>query len=752
LSSPASIPDAEEIGREQEYVSMLYGRLDDLREQTSRRLARVLLESGGTPQARSERDTATAMHSSDLAQYSAVENGLCFGRLDFEDGEHQHIGRIGIFRTEGDYEPLLMDWRAPAARPFYLATAASPDGVTRRRHIRTRRRNVVSLDDEVLDLAQAVPGRNEGLVGEATLLAAVGASRTGRMSDIVATIQAEQDRIIRSELNGVLVVQGGPGTGKTAVALHRAAYLLYTHRRQLEKRGVLVVGPNATFLNYISQVLPSLGETGVLLNTVGELYPGLKAVGAEPVEVSAVKGRLVMAEVLSAAVRDRQWVPRDGIEIPHERDTLVLDRKTVADARGRARRSRRPHNAARPVFEREIIGALARLVANRLGSQFLDSDDVADIRAELREDERVMGAIDKLWPILTPEQLLTDLYASEKRLNTAGRGLSPAERQLLRRDPGAEWTPADAPLLDEAAELLGEDDRALKAAAAAKRRQDLAYAQGVLDILDLQDESDPDVLMAVDMLNADALVARVAQSDYLTAAERAADDRTWTFGHVIVDEAQELSEMAWRVLMRRCPSRSMTVVGDIAQTGDLAGTTSWGQVLSPYVAERWRLAELTVNYRTPAEIMAVATDVLASLDPDAVPPSSVRDSGLPPWHEQVAPDALVEAVARAVEREEKRLDDGRLAVLVPRSLAGAFPVGGDDLESPVVVLTVGQAKGLEFDSVLLVEPELMLTESPRGANDLYVAMTRATKRLGVLHTGQLPSVLAKLTPFSLDSE
>jgi DNA helicase IV len=752
LSSPASIPDTEEIDREQEYVSMLYGRLDDLREQTSRRLARVLLESGGTPQARSERDTATAMHSSDLAQYSAVENGLCFGRLDFEDGEHQHIGRIGIFRTEGDYEPLLMDWRAPAARPFYLATAASPDGVTRRRHIRTRRRNVVGLDDEVLDLAQAVPGRNEGLVGEATLLAAVGASRTGRMSDIVATIQAEQDRIIRSELNGVLVVQGGPGTGKTAVALHRAAYLLYTHRRQLEKRGVLVVGPNSTFLNYISQVLPSLGETGVLLNTVGELYPGLKAVGGEPVEVGAVKGRLVMAEVLAAAVRDRQWVPRDGIEIPHERETLVLDRKTLADARGRARRSRRPHNAARPVFEREIIGALARLIAHRLGAQFLDSDDVADIRSELREDERVMAAIDRLWPILTPEQLLTDLYASEKRLNAAGRALSPRERQLLRRDPGAEWTPADAPLLDEAAELLGEDDRALKAAAAAKRRQDLAYAQGVLDILDLQDESDPDVLMAVDMLDADALVARVAQGDYLTAAERAADDRTWTFGHVIVDEAQELSEMAWRVLMRRCPSRSMTVVGDIAQTGDLAGTSSWGQVLSPYVANRWRLAELTVNYRTPAEIMAVATDVLASLDPDAVPPSSVRDSGLPPWHEKVAADGLKEAVAKAVDREVARLEDGRLAVLVPRSLAGAFEVGGDDLESPVVVLTVGQAKGLEFDSVLLVEPESMLTESPRGGNDLYVAMTRATKRLGVLHTGELPSILSKLTPFSLDSE
>src|SRR4051794_1195725 len=242
---------------------MLYGRLDDLREQTSRRLARVLLESGGTPQARSERDTATAMHSSDLAQYSAVENGLCFGRLDFENGELQHIGRIGIFRTEGDYEPLLMDWRAPAARPFYLATAASPDGVTRRRHLRTRRRTVVGLDDEVLDLTVARAGAHEEVTGEAALLAALDARRTGRMSDIVETIQAEQDRVIRSEPGGVLVVQGGPGTGKTAVALHRVAYLLYTYRQQLSTRVVLVVGPNETFLRYISQVLPSLAETGV---------------------------------------------------------------------------------------------------------------------------------------------------------------------------------------------------------------------------------------------------------------------------------------------------------------------------------------------------------------------------------------------------------------------------------------------------------------------------------------------------------
>jgi DNA helicase IV len=747
---------ADELSEEQDYVSALYAKVDRLRKDAKTRLAEVLRNTGGTHQARVERDVSTAMHTEQLASLSAAESGLCFGRLDFENGERSYIGRIGLFDEDNEYEPLLMDWRAPAARPFYLATAASPDGVHRRRHIRTKLRRVVGVDDEVLDITAAQHGGHSDLTGEATLLAALSASRTGQMSDIVATIQAEQDHVIRAKLGGVLVVQGGPGTGKTAVALHRAAYLLYTHRRQLSRSGVLVVGPNATFLRYIGQVLPSLGETSVVLATVGDLYPGLSATGREPVETAEVKGRLVMADVVAAAVKDRQQVPRakQPIEIPYERDTLLLDRRTCTQARGRARRSRQPHNLARRVFAREIVAALAEQVAERLGRDLLSGEDLADIRAELRTDDAVLAAVDRLWPALTPEQLLADLFASDERLAVAAKALDPEDRALLRREPGAAWTPADVPLLDEAAELLGEDDTEERAREERQRRQALDYAQGVLDILEVDDNTDPDVLLATDVVGAHQLAERQSERGYETAAERASADRTWTYGHVIVDEAQELSAMAWRALMRRCPSRSMTVVGDIAQTGDRGGASSWSEVLGRYVADRWRLAQLTVNYRTPAEIAEIASDVLAAIDPDLESPRSVRETGVLPWCRRVAETELAAGLHELVAAEVAAVDDGKVAVLVPGArvdaLSGVVAPGTPDGEGPVdleqqvVLLTVDQAKGLEFDAVVVVDPQGILDESPRGANDLYVALTRATRRLGVVHTGTLPDVLARL--------
>ncbi|WP_394621922.1 HelD family protein [Lentzea sp. JNUCC 0626] len=755
MSSPSDDLRLAEMEPEQEYVAMLYGRLDDLREQTSKRLAQSLRQTGGTHQMRSERDTSVAMYTDQLAQYSAVENGLAFGRLDFHNEDRFYIGRIGLFDEDKEYEPLLMDWRAPAARPFYLATAASPDGVRRRRHLRTRSRKVIGLDDEVLDINSVDTTHSASLTGEATLLAALNESRTGQMSDIVATIQAEQDKIIRSELNGVVVVQGGPGTGKTAVALHRAAYLLYTHRRQLAKRGVLVVGPNTTFLRYISQVLPSLGETGVLLSTVGELYPNLTATGRESAAAAAVKGRLQMADVIAAAVRDRQEAP-PFVEIRFDNDVLRLDRRAIAEARGRARRTRRAHNEARRTFAREIIAMLSNQVVGRLGGHLLDKADVDDIRRELRESDEVQAAISSLWPVLTPFSLLSELYRNPKRRNRAMAKFTREERDLLQRSSD-DWTPADVPLLDEAAELLGEDDTEAKARAERQRRQAVEYAQGVLDILDLDDDADPDLLMASDLMDAYSLAQRHGVDRYETAAERAAADRTWTFGHIIVDEAQELSAMAWRTLMRRCPSKSMTVVGDIAQTGDIGGATSWGAVLSPYVQNRWRLTELTVNYRTPAEIMEVAADVLGSVDASLVPPTSVRETGVPPWVSAVA--SYEAEVPALISREVAAVGDGKIAVIVPgallpsvgSSISSGVPgssVGNELEEAQVVVLGVTDAKGLEFDSVVVVDPEGILAESPRGASDLYVALTRATQRLGVVHTGTLPDVLSRLKDVS----
>jgi DNA helicase IV len=580
----------------------------------------------------------------------------------------------------------------------------------------------------------------------------------------VETIQAEQDWIIRSDLAGVLVVQGGPGTGKTAVALHRAAFLLYTHRRQLLKRGVLVVGPNATFLRYIGQVLPSLGETSVLLSTIADLYPGLSAVGREPPEVAEIKGRLAMADVVAAAVRDRQRVPDKPVEVEVDGQTLRLTPAVCAKARERARRSRRPHNQARQVFAREMIEAFAQQIAARIGANVLDEEnlltpgDVDELRKELRGDPGVRQLINRLWPILTPQQLLDELFCSADRLAVAAPRLTRAERAALRRDAGSDWTPADVPLLDEAAEVLGEDDRAARAAAERRRRAEVAYAHGVLDMLSRDLDDDPEILMGADLVDARRLATRQEEEESLTAAERAAGDRTWAFGHVIVDEAQELSEMDWRMLMRRCPGRSMTIVGDIAQTSSLAGAASWTQVLDRYQGDRWRLSGLTINYRTPAEIMSVAADVLAAIDPALELPRSVRDSGTRPWRLAVAPEALADGLADATGRTAARHGDGQLAVIVPagrldefgKAITAAVPgaaVGEhSELERPVVVLTVGQAKGLEFDTVLIGDPAGILAESPRGLNDLYVALTRTTQRLGVVHSGELPKVLAGLHP------
>jgi DNA helicase IV len=749
----------DELDAERAYVERLYARLDEVRGKLGAELGRVRSSPGGTHQWRQERDALATNLENRLASLDIGDLPLCFGRLDMGDGARYHVGRLGL--AEADYEPLLVDWRAPAAQPFYRATAADPQGVVRRRHLLTHGREVVGLDDEVFDLDALSETEQAGLQGDAALLAALRKGRTGRMGDIVATIQAEQDRVIRSDLAGVLVVEGGPGTGKTAVALHRAAYLLYTHRARLAGHGVLVVGPNAVFLRYIEQVLPSLGETGVLLSTPGELYPGVTARRHDPPATARVKSDLRMVKVLRRAVADRQRVPREDLRLPYDKLDLVLDRATCQRARDAGRRSNRPHNPARENVERVLLMSLldqVRAGLTALRGAEPEPDELDEAWDELYRSRDFRFAMERIWPLLSAAELINDLFGTPALINSAGGAvLKPDEREALFRErsrdlAAVEWSVEDVPLLDEAAELLGvPPGRGRRAARrkAGRRRRGVRFARAVLEGLRLDMPIDPELLAE----------RYAGEEAVLSVAERARLDRTWEFGHVIVDEAQELSPMAWRVLFRRCPSRSMTVVGDLAQTGASWGPDTWADLFDRHAPNRWRKAELTVNYRTPAEIMEIATAVLAAAAPGVVPPRSMREEGVPPWAVQTSPPELVGVVAEACRRELEAIGDGRLAVIVPaaaaehlaKELAAALPEAsvGDrtaPLDALVAVLDVAETKGLEFDGVIVVEPAAIVAESERGMSDLYVALTRATRRLAVVHAEPLPKELAGLRP------
>ncbi|WP_239377131.1 ATP-binding domain-containing protein [Frankia sp. Cj5] len=796
----------QKLACEQKYVDTLYSRLDDLRDRTREQLRAVLLEPGtGTPQSRVERDAFATAYSDRIGQLDAAEGRLCFGAMDFgaidddaidaidddatgggamelgapnsgaldhsplgrADHQRVYIGRIGL--SDDEHEPMLVDWRAPVATTFYQATLANPHGLRRRRHLRAKGREISGFTDDVLDIAGArngFAGGSNGSSSDGPLLEALSAPRSGRMHDIVATLQAEQDAVIRADSSCVLIVDGGPGTGKTAVALHRAAYLLYTERERLARSGLLVVGPSPIFLRYIEQVLPSLGETGVVFATPSRLFPGVDAVGDEDGRVVALKGDLRMARLVAEAVKARQEVPAHDVDVPYDGAVLRLERRAVENARTRARRSRRPHNMARRVFVRETIAALTNQVVANLAGGLLDGDEREEIAAYLHADQGVRAAIDAMWPRLTPEALLADLFATPARLATAAAAakLTKHEQHLLHRPPdtAAAWTPADVPLLDEAAELLGDPDADVaeraEREADRERRAEQAYALDVLDGLGL-----------TGLVDAEAVATGMAERWSGSRARRSAvdharGDRSWTFGHLIVDEAQEVSPMLWRLLWRRCPMRSATLVGDLAQAATPGAARSWAEALAPHIGDRWRAEHLTVNYRTPLEIMDVAADVLAAQDPVARPPRSVRTTGRHPVALRVGTGtgtgtgtgALVSAVMDAAGHAAEDVGDGRVAVICPADLveavraafttvpAGGMPGDADMLAATVVILTVTEAKGLEFDAVILVEPAAIVAASQRGLADLYVAMTRATQTLTVLHTDELPAVLHRL--------
>ena len=538
-------------------------------------------------------------------------------------------------------------------------------------------------------------GAGADLVGKAALLASLEEARTGKLGDIVATIQAEQDAIIRSELPGALVVQGGPGTGKTVVALHRAAYLLYTHRFPLEGQGVLVVGPNRLFLGYIEHVLPSLGEVGVELAVTADLVSDVSIEGRDAPVVARIKGDARMGTVLSRAIDDRERPLRWDLVVPYGRSRLRMTREQSRGIVRSARRRFRGHNAGRRHVEQQVFAALADSTSREL--------DPGEVRAALRWAPEVREALEWMWPRLTPEHLLHDLFGSRALLRHAARDTfgEAAADSLYRPRAGhaseVVWTVDDVPLLDEAHAYLGP-------------------VRGRPEIR--------------------------------------------TFGHIVVDEAQDRSPMELRMLARRSLSGSMTIVGDIGQATGPWGADSWEGVLEHLPSRRDpRHIELTVGYRIPASLMGPAVAVLGASAPWLTPPVAVRPGEDPPEFVRVPETSgLGAAVAAAAVRVRDLVEPGNVAVIVPRSLveevaAGLETAGVDfgratrrGLDRRVTLVPVDLAKGLELDAAVVVEPAAIVAEESAGLRSLYVALTRATRRLSVVHARPLPDPMRETAP------
>jgi DNA helicase IV len=694
-----------DLAAEQAYIDRAYDSLERARQSATRLRSMVEVGRGGTEQARWEREMIEENIAARLDYLNLGDASLVFGRIDqarSEGGENFYIGRIAV--ADEAQEPLVVDWRAPVAEPFYRATGRAPMGLVRRRHFATRGRKLLGIEDELFGEGADLLGgelvvSDDGaqIRGQGTLIAALEEARTGRLTDIVATIQGEQDEVIRSPLPGVLVVQGGPGTGKTVVALHRAAYLLYTYRFPLEGQGVLVVGPNRLFLGYIERVLPSLGEAGVELAVLADLVDHVRVRGRDRPAAARIKGDARMAGVVAKAIRDRERALRKPLRVPYGVQTLIVPAERTAEIVADARRRFRLHNAGRRFVESQLYAALAEV--SRVPTTPEEVRERARLLPEVRE------ALERMWPVLTPAQLLHDLYGSAALIDLAGRRhLSDDERAALVRPRSGDvdavvWTHDDVPLLDEARALLGP---------ATRRRR--------------TNGTDPDEIR--------------------------------TYGHIVVDEAQDLSPMQLRMLDRRSLSGSMTVVGDIAQATGVWAHRDWDEILEHLPQRRpAERAELSIGYRIPGPTMDLAAKVLAVAAPDLRPPNSVRQTGDAPRLLPVDAAALADQVAAVAAEERDAVDPGTVAVIAPSTLvddvAAALERAGiefgraarNGLEQRVTLVPVSLVKGLELDAAVVVEPAAIVDEEAQGMRAMYVALTRATRRLAVVHARDLPEPL-----------
>jgi len=698
-----------ELELEQAYILHAYECLEASRVGALKIRDLTSAGPGGTFQARLERNVFDENLVHRLEQLELGNAALVFGRIDraADSGdavESFHIGRLAV--ADANREPVVVDWRAPVAEPFYRATGREQMGLLRRRHFVVEGSQLLALEDELFGEGHLGVGQDDGLGGDdprqglrgySTLLTALGRSRTGQLGDIVATIQAEQDEIIRSPQAGVLVVQGGPGTGKTVVALHRAAYLLYTHRFPLEDQGVLVIGPNRVFLRYIERVLPSLGEAGVQQVILADLIPEVQFGLRESSNVARVKGNKRIAKVIDKAITDRERPLREDVELPYGVGFVRLRAEESVQIIKAARRRYHRHNQARRYVENEVWAALA--------ASFRSGADAEDIRDALTGSPEIRAVLERMWPVLTPAQLLHDLFGSKALLKLAANGIMPESDYLAlsreRSDSLEEvrWSNADAALLDEARFLLGPRPR----------------KSGKVD----------------------------------------ETDEIRTFGHIVVDEVQDLTPMQLRMVTRRSLSGSMTVVGDIAQaTGPLA-PNDWQDVLEHLPSRKTpRVVGLSVGYRIPAQIMELADKVMHAATPGLRAPRSVRDGDEVPVITAVeSADALYEAVIARANVLLQQSGGGRSAIICPDDMvdqmssaldAASVPHGraqAAGLDENLSIVPASLAKGLELDDVIVVEPSAIVADDAQGLRLLYVTLTRSTRSLTVVHRMPLPDAM-----------
>ncbi len=697
-----------ELADEQRFVDHAYECLEQTRNDAWQIREMNEASTGGTFQARYERNAFDEVLVGRLTQLDLGDAALVFGRIDRmtespEVFESFHIGRIAV--ADSNREPVVVDWRAPVAEPFYRATGREPMGLVRRRHFAVQGREVLGIEDELFGAGHLGVGHDEGLDGTpasgapqlrgySTLLTVLSRGRTGQLGDIVATIQAEQDEIIRSSQQGVLVVEGGPGTGKTVVALHRAAYLLYTFRFPLEDQGVLVVGPNRVFLRYIEKVLPSLGEAGVEQVVLADLVRGHSFSAKDSENVARIKGDLRMAKIVVNSVGDRQRALHKDVEIGFGAGYLRLTRGESATIVREARRRFRRHNAAHHWVETEVVTAM-------IASSHNQELDLESTRDALREIKEFQAVINYMWPVLTPAELLHDLYSSKALMRLAAQKVcTPAEYESLYRQRAlsladAKFSDADVAVLDEALAVLGPRPRRS---------------------------------------------GRINEADEIR-----------TYGHIVIDEVQDLSPMQLRMISRRSLNGSMTIVGDIAQATSAHAPASWQEVLAHLPKKNpSRIIGLTVGYRIPKQIMDLATQVMLAAAPNQVAPVSVREGDAAPKFVQCSSGELLAKLIDETNRLVTELSDGNVAIVCPdemteeicRALDSAKIVfgraGASGIEFGLTVVPVSVIKGLELDGVVVVEPAKIVAAQTHGLRALYVALTRSTRRLSVVHSQALP--------------